>query len=144
VGEIEEALHMGTAGVADEAFWQPVFAYAQRHGAPAETRAALDLVYGMARWDWPRVLAAAPTLIEAQRTNRAWVNPDVLREAVVTAHLRMGNPEEARVWLGRLTLPPRATNAAHDFRTKVLFWYIAEQRGLTADDQSSVELSSKK
>ncbi|MBA3891511.1 MAG: hypothetical protein H0X64_13370, partial [Gemmatimonadaceae bacterium] len=129
VATAEERLHLGTAGVADERFWAPVLAYAARHQAPRELQASLDLLYGAAAWDWQRVLRAEGPLAEAQLANRAWANPEMLRDAVVAAHLRQGDPAAARRSLGRLTLPSRSTDPAYNFRTQLLFWYIADRAG---------------
>ena len=137
VAEAEEAIHLGTAGVADEAFWAPVHAYATRHRAPPPVTAALDLLHGIGAWDWPRVIRAAPVLAEAQRTNTPWVSAELLRDAVVTAHLRQGDPAEARAWLARLTRPERTTDPAYNLRTRLLSWYVADamaQAPRTAND----------
>ncbi|HEU5175691.1 MAG TPA: fused MFS/spermidine synthase [Gemmatimonadaceae bacterium] len=125
----EASLHLGTAGVADEAFWRPVLAHAEKHRAPAGARAALQFLHGIAAWDWPGVIAAAPVLAAAQRANQPWVEPGVLRDGVVTAYLRQGNPAEARRWLGMLTLPNRTADPAYTLRTRLMYWYIAQASG---------------
>ena len=124
VTEVEQGLHIGTAGVADEAFWQPVLAYAARHDAPTAARAALDLLYGIAIWDWPRVTRAAPLLVGAQRAGSSWVSDGILRDAAVVAFLRQGNPRYAREVLRRWTLTADKTEAAYEYRTQLLFWYV--------------------
>lgn len=128
VAEVEEGLHVGTAGVADDRFWRPVLAYADRHRAPRPARASLELLYGVATWDWPRITRAAPVLHAAQSEGDPWVNPEMLRDAAVVAYLRQRDPERALAALGRLSLPPGETDAAYDFRTRLLFWYVADAR----------------
>jgi hypothetical protein len=91
----DEELHSGTAGVADSAFFTTVRRYAAAVGAPAEARASVDFLHGISTWNWPQVVAAV-SAIQASKDSVGWL-PDVLmRNAVVVAHIKLGNYTGAR------------------------------------------------
>jgi hypothetical protein len=108
--EVESDLHGGTAGVVDEAFYRQLDQYLRVAKAPAEAVAAIRFSHAMASWDWEALLAPGEVLARALRAGADWVSPDVLRDALVVANLRLGDPLAARRVhdeLGRFSRRPR-------------------------------------
>jgi hypothetical protein len=112
-------LHGGTAGVADSMFFRPLHAYASRAGAPAEVRAGLNFLEGIAAWDWPKVVVAAGSLVAADPTE-PWISETLLRNGAVVGHIRLGNVNAAKE-----TLREFANRTTEDrFREQVLASYV--------------------
>jgi hypothetical protein len=82
--------------VADDAFYAPLLAYMMAVRAPSEAIAAITYSRALASWDWPRVIVAGDTLTRAYLTGVDWVPADMLRDGVVVAQLRLGDPIAAR------------------------------------------------
>jgi predicted membrane-bound spermidine synthase len=99
----EQNLHWGTAGWAEEGFYRAVFAFLDRASAPSETRAAVDLMYGVSTFDWSRVASAADVLLSPVALGERWVRPTVLLDAAVIGYLKTGRADDARRALATLT-----------------------------------------
>jgi hypothetical protein len=93
---VEQDLHGGTAGVADERFYGAVYAYLRAAGAPPEARAAIDFRHGLAAWDFAQASAAADTLAQSIARGESWVTAAELRDGAVVARLRLGDVAGAR------------------------------------------------
>jgi spermidine synthase len=93
---VEEDLHGGASGVADEAFYGEVFGYLRTVGAPAPAVAAVELLHGLAAWDWPQVKRSAALLAAEAKAGRPWVSSEELRNGAVVAHLLTGDVAGAR------------------------------------------------
>lgn len=94
---VEGLLHDGSSGVADEAFYQRVYAYLARARAPDDVRAAVDFIHGLAAWDFAQASRAADTLIgEFLRDSLPWVPIPELRNGTVVARIRLGDLAGAR------------------------------------------------
>jgi hypothetical protein len=88
------------------------------NGAPVEARAAIDFLRGLSEWDFERAAAASEPLIAAARAGVLWMDPDVLRDGAVTAHLQRGNIAAARAVF--VVLAPYSRRAPNDLRTMLV------------------------
>jgi spermidine synthase len=97
VRESERLVHGGTAGVADEAFYAKLRAYAARANAPAAAHAAVDFLHGLAAWDFAEASRAGQTLIEARIRDRVdWLPISFVRNGTVVARLQLGDFDGVR------------------------------------------------
>jgi spermidine synthase len=115
---VDREIHGGTAGVADGAFYAELDRYMRTNGAPVEARAAIDFLRGLSEWDFERAAAASEPLIAAARAGVLWMDPDVLRDGAVTAHLQRGNIAAARAVF--VVLAPYSRRAPNDLRTMLV------------------------
>ena len=92
---VDEDLHGGTAGVVDSAFFRRVRAFASRHGAPAEARAAIDFLEGIGAWNWPTVVVASKLLIASQ-DSLVWIPDPLLRNGAAVAHIKLNDVDGAK------------------------------------------------
>ena len=121
--ETEADLHAGTAGVADESFYAPLFAYMARAGAPAAAVASLRFRHGLAAYDWQEASAAADLLLAEAERRVQWVTYEELREGGVVAKLRLGDVDGARrLWEALL---PLVASGTADVRTRVLAAHLS-------------------
>ena len=129
--DAERDLHLGTGGVADERFYTPLFAYLRAVKAPAEAVAAVSYTYALATWDFERARQAGDTLVKALIAGTGdWVSADFLREGMVTANLRLGDPVGARRVLEDLRrFSARSTQS---LRALLLDAYVATSEAATA------------
>jgi spermidine synthase len=125
--EVEADLHHGTAGVADQRFFEAALSYARRHGAPEALIAAVRFQQGIAIWDWGAVIEAVPVLETETRARRPWVSIEVLRDGAMVALLKRGDLAEAQRRLESLT--GLGDGAGLPFRFKTLLWkaYLANE-----------------
>ena len=117
--DVEQAIHGGTSGVVDEAFYQPLFRYMEAQRAPAIAVAAIDFRYGLATWDFHRVARAAEVLADSTGSELEWVPPAELRDGAVIALLGVGDHRGARTAFTRFT--PRVGDDRDDLRS----WLVA-------------------
>jgi hypothetical protein len=94
--EVERDIHGGAAGVAYEPFYAPLFAYMKTANAPPEAVAAISFSYALASWDWPRAVSAGDTVARSHVKRVEWIPIDMLRDGLIVAYLRMGDPLGAR------------------------------------------------
>ena len=120
----EHELHVGTAGVADDAFFRAVHAYLARVHAPGEPVAAVAFLHGLAVWDWAEASSAAETLIPIAQRGTDWVPLDVLREGAALAHLEQHDPRGAAGVFKRLA---ERTGPGERFRDRVLAAQVLAQ-----------------
>ena len=119
---VDQDLHMGTAGVVDERFFGEVRGFLARHAAPADVRDAVDFLYALSRWDFPAVVATGERLRARPAAAPVLVPPDLLRDGLVIAQLRLGNVEAAR--LAATTLGARSARGAGDLRSSLIEAYL--------------------
>lgn len=124
VRESERLLHGGTAGVADEPFYERLRAYEQRANAPAPARAAIDFLHGLATWSFDDASRAGQTLIDARLHDRVdWLPIALVRNGVVVARIQLGDFDGARA-----AFKAYANNADEDaFTARVLAAYLLDQ-----------------
>lgn len=114
----ENALHWGTSGWVDPTLYRNVLAFLDRGDAPAEARAAVDLLHAYALADWPRVAAAADQLVARVAAGGRWSTPDLLLDLAVLAYLETGRPTAARNALEALA--PLTRRAEWNLRNRLL------------------------
>jgi hypothetical protein len=113
----ESDLHAGTAGVADERFYRAIFTFLDRTHPPREARASVELLHGMAAWDWSQVDGAGEVLLRAMEQRRLWLDPQFLREVTVVGKLRRGDVPGAASAIRRFSA---ASNQRPTFRDHLL------------------------
>ena len=94
--EVERDVHGGAAGVANERFYESLFAYMKAAKAPPAAVTAINYSYALASWDWRRALSAGDTLAQLYIGGVDWVPIDFLRDGLVVSQLRLGDPIGAR------------------------------------------------
>jgi predicted membrane-bound spermidine synthase len=92
---IEAALHRGTMGVIDTAFYRSVLTYARDQGAPEAVQATLAFRQAVARYDWATAVALIDRLSPVIRQQPALMPPSEFREAATVALLKAGQPARA-------------------------------------------------
>jgi hypothetical protein len=122
--EVEEDLHSGTMGWADEPFYASVTSYLERQHAPRDARDAWRFMHAVATYDWPTAAALAETQVDDRMNGRGWVMTDFLRPGAVIAYMRTGDFLKARDAFDRLGEFSRwKTN---DLRVRLLGAHLAE------------------
>ena len=120
---VDEALHGGSSGVADSAFYAQVIAYATRHRAPERVTMALRFVRAASAWDWPTVDSVGKRVIELGSESLGLaVSGDLVRDAIVVAKLRLGDPAGARSIYNLLA--GHGTRTGTDLRMRLLWAWI--------------------
>ena len=114
----ENSLHWGLTEWVDSAFYENVYAFLDRGGAPVEARASVDLMHAFGVGDWSRAATAADRLVDPVGVGERWVPPDVLLDVAVLAYLEVGRPEAARTALRRLV--PRTGRPSWHLRDRIL------------------------
>jgi hypothetical protein len=95
MSQTEADLAGGTAGVADESFFAGAMRYAKRFRAPAGVQDALAFRRALAAWDFPEAARAGERLGQAALQGTSWIPPDELRDGLVLARVRAGDPSGA-------------------------------------------------
>lgn len=88
---VETDLHLGTVGVADEAFYAAVRAYATTHMAPIGVRASVDFLHGLAAGNDAEASNAGNILAAHQMMGGTWIPTELLRRGLAVARMRMDN-----------------------------------------------------
>ncbi|HET9426115.1 MAG TPA: fused MFS/spermidine synthase [Gemmatimonadaceae bacterium] len=88
---VEEDLHGGTAGAADEAFYGKVRAFLRATKAPAGVLAAVDLHHGLAAWDFTEAARAGDTLVAHLVGGARWLPTELVRRGTALAKLELGD-----------------------------------------------------
>ena len=122
----EVALHFGTVGWAEPAFYEEAYGYLDRVDAPPEARAAVDLHHALARFDGTALAAAADVLVPRVAAGEQWVSPETLLDAAVLGYLEVGRADAASDALEALV--PRTGRKDHDLRNRLLA-ALVEQEG---------------
>jgi hypothetical protein len=115
------------AGVADTALYAAARSYMDRRLAPAEARAGVAFLHGLATRDFAEAGTAAAPLIAAEGRGDRWMDPDLLRDGAVVARLRTGDVKGARA--AEEALGARSARAPNDLRRRLLdAWLVAAER----------------
>ncbi len=124
VGDVEDMLDGGNAGVVDTAYFVMLERYLERSKAPHGVRTAVGFMRAVGGWDWPRTAALADTLLLYERRGDPWMGADVLRSAGVVSHLHMSDPAGARRFFDVLT--SRTQFGLTDLRTLLLDSWVRQ------------------
>ena len=121
--DVEEELHGGTAGVVDSAFYGRLFAYLEAARAPAEVRASIVFIHGLAAYDFVQAADAAAVLVSALKRNDHWIRPQLLHDGAVVSAIRLGvAPRAARLFGATARETGRSRS---DLRSELLTSWIA-------------------
>ncbi len=120
--EAEELRAGGTSGVADSAFFGRAQRYIAAQRAPAEAKASVDFIHGLAAWDFGEVSRAAEVLIPLAEKGDLWMPADMLREGTVAARLKLGDARGARSAFDALA--SKSEREANDVRPQLLDAWI--------------------
>ncbi len=120
---IDDALHNGTAGVADSAWYATLRGYVARASAPERAVRMVAFLEAVRSWNWPSVIEHGERLIAlgAERPV-APVPVDLLRDALVVAHVASGDAAAARRVFNQLA--GRTGRSVGDIRTRLLEAWI--------------------
>jgi spermidine synthase len=130
VRDAEELHGGGTSGVADTAFYAAAQHYMDAQKAPAEARATIAFLHGLASWDFAEASKAADILIPAAEKGDLWMPVDLLREGAAVARIKLGDADGARVALDHLA--SRKQRDINDVRPQLLeAWINAASRRAT-------------
>jgi spermidine synthase len=122
VREAEETRNGGASGVADSAFFTAVFHYMDAQHAPAEARAAMMFIHGLASWDFAEASKAADVLIPVAVKGDLWMPVDLLREGTAVARIKLGDARGARAALDELA--PRTERDVNDVRPQLVSAWV--------------------
>lgn len=122
VRESEELRSGGSAGVADSAFYAALLQYMDAQHAPAEARASIAFLHGLAAWDFVETWRASEVLIPLAEKGDLWMPADELREGAVIARLKLGDVRGARRALDALA--PLSARDVNDVRPQLLDAWI--------------------
>ena len=123
VREVHTIWNAGQSGVADLTLLDEADDFATRHAAPKEVFEVLRFEGAVAVWDWQGVAAAGLPLVASRiATGRRWVDDDYVREALVTALLKLRRNTEAGTLFERLA--PYSARRPDDLRTLLLGAYL--------------------
>ena len=135
VREAEETRAGGSVGIADTALFAAADRALARQSPPAEARAAVEFLRGLAGHDFVQVARASLPLIAAARRGDDWLAPDLVRDGAVMAGLRTGDVRGARAAM--IVLTPRSSRTTNDVRSQLLAAWVldAERRAATTSDR---------
>ena len=124
MSQVEASLAGGTAGVADEKFYATAKRYAERHRAPTGVRDVLDFRRALAAWDFPAAAEAGERLSQAALQETSWIPPDEVRDGLVMARIKAGDPAGAERALRSLT--PLSRRPMDSLRSLLLTAYLLQ------------------
>jgi hypothetical protein len=118
---VDRLLNGGTAGTVDQAFYDNLTRFMERHRAPAPARDVVAFRHGVASWNFAKAAAAAERLIPLARDHR-WLPGDELRDGLVIARLHLRDVRGARQALDSLARFSRRPPS--DLRSQLLTAYV--------------------
>jgi hypothetical protein len=138
---VDDDLHGGTSGVADQQFFRDLTAFTERHGAPSRVRDALRFLWAVSEWDWAAADSAGERVLEtAGEAPGLAVVVDFLRDALTVAKLKRGDAVGARRVFDALS--SYASRPPTDARTRLLEAWIRRAEGTGAPDSAATGRSS--
>ena len=121
---VERDIHGGTAGVADEAFYDKLNSFMERVHAPPQARQTIAFRHALAAWDFKAAVALSDSLTPVTLAWDSWILPDEVREGGMVARLKLGDVVGARqFWV---KLGPASTRASDALRSLLLKAYIID------------------
>jgi spermidine synthase len=119
---VERLVHGATRGVAREGFYDTTRAFLARTGAPRSVRDVVELRHALAAWDFPAAVRTGAALAPAVERGEHLIPPEEFLDAMVTAHLKVGDRQGAQRAFH--TLAPLSGRTGRDFRMLLLFSYL--------------------
>ncbi|MEP6692361.1 MAG: fused MFS/spermidine synthase [Gemmatimonadaceae bacterium] len=123
---VDDDIHAGTTGVADEAFYGSVNRYLERQRAPEPVKHSVGFLHAISVWDFATASKEADALLPAAVKGDHWIAPDALRNGATVAKLRLGDVAGA----GRVlsSMAPQSKLPSSDLRARLLFSYYQDAR----------------
>lgn len=120
----ENTLHWGTSGWVDPTLYATVYAFMDRHDAPPEARATVDLMRAYSLGEWGRAAAAANRLVGPVADAEQWIPVRLLLDLAVVSNLEVGQTAAARNAVDVLT--PHTDRAEWNVRNRLLAALVAQ------------------
>lgn len=137
---VDADIHNGTAGVADERFFNELYAYMAKYHASPRMTLPIHFVHAVSVWDWTAADTLGEQLIQLGRQPGGLpVGGDIVRDGLVVARLRLGDTAGARRAFEILIT--HGTRSRNDIRNRILYAWI--QRAEAQVKQSSAPESQK-
>ncbi|MEA3245418.1 MAG: spermidine synthase [Gemmatimonadota bacterium] len=99
---VENDLHAGTMGWADESFYRTLSQFAKSRGAPSDVQAAIAFMHGVSAYNWLEAANQVDSLLRAFDNGLRWIDPDTFRDGAVVALLKTGQGDRARTVFNRM------------------------------------------
>jgi hypothetical protein len=119
---IDQLRNGGTAGSADEAFYDTLTRFMEQHKAPEPARDVVAFRRGLAAWDFATADAAAARLMPLAIREHRWITADELRDGLVIAKIHLRDVSGARQVLDGLR--QFSVRPAEDLRSQLLEAYV--------------------
>ncbi len=132
--DVEQDLHSGTMGWADESFYTSLTQFAKAQNAPADAMAAIKFMHGVSTYSWLEASSQVDALLFAIENDLKWVDPDTFRDGAVVSLLRTGQYTKARTVFNRMA--ERVARKQNDLRVRMLGAAVA---AVTVPDSSAVQ-----
>src|SRR5262249_52296572 len=94
--DVDDDIHQGTMGWANESFYGPVLQFCQAQGAPADMIAAIKFLRAVSSYNWLEAANQVDPILFAIENRLNWVPPDVFRDGAVVSLLKTGQFSKAR------------------------------------------------
>jgi hypothetical protein len=124
VRDAEDTRAGGSIGVPDTTLFAAVSRYLARQTPPAEARAAVAFLHGLAALDHAETARAAEPLLAAARRGDDWLPADLVRDGAVVARLRTGDVRGAHAAM--MAMLPRSGQTDRDVRPLLLAAWLAD------------------
>ena len=138
VNEVDQDLHGGTMGWADEPFYQSVTQFAKSQNAPADAQAAIRFMHAVSRYNWIDAAAQVDPVLFAIENSLKWIDPDTFRDGAVVALIKTGQFTKARTVFNRLG--EYSGRKANDLRVRMLGAAVA---AVTVPDSAAKSKAGK-
>jgi spermidine synthase len=96
VRNVDDDIHQGTMGWADETFYNSVLQFANGQGAPADMIAAVKFLRAVSTYNWIDAAAQVDPIMYAIENKLNWIGPDTFRDGAVVSLLKTGQFVKAR------------------------------------------------
>jgi hypothetical protein len=96
VRNVDDDIHQGTMGWADESFYSPVLQFANAQGAPSDMIAAIKFLRAVSTFNWIEAAAQVDPILFAIENKLNWITPDTFRDGAVVSLIKTGQFVKAR------------------------------------------------
>jgi hypothetical protein len=96
VRNVDDDIHQGTMGWADESFYAPVLKFVTEQKAPPDMIAAIKFLRAVSSYNWIEASNQIDPILFAIENKLNWILPDTFRDAAVVSLLKTGQFVKAR------------------------------------------------
>jgi spermidine synthase len=96
VRSVDDDIHQGTMGWADESFYGPVLQFANAQGAPNDMIAAIKFLRAVSSYNWIDAANQIDPVLFAIENKLNWITPDTFRDGAVVSLIKTGQFVKAR------------------------------------------------